>query len=120
MKNELNIFNYEVKSMLTDIEAFHSISESNILPISTENDRKLLNESIDEFSPFDLNQRIKVITPDKNSYDSEDYYYMIDFAEKEGTLSKIYLGEKISYKVMFDNGREGIFYHIDLISINNA
>ncbi|KKI90671.1 hypothetical protein WQ54_19310 [Bacillus sp. SA1-12] len=116
MKKELNIFNCGVRS--DSSEAFNSSIESHILLTSTENKRKLLNESIDKF-PFNLNQKIKVITPDNNSYESEDYYYIIDFAEKEGTISKIYSGEKISYLIKFNNGREGIFYHDDLILIND-
>jgi aspartokinase-like uncharacterized kinase len=117
MKKELNIFNFEVKLKSTDKEAIDSTSESNIIPIINKNDIKFNNESIDEFSPFDLNQTVKVITPNKNSNVSEDYYYIIDFAEKKGTITKINSGQNLSYTVMFDNGREGIFYHNDLISI---
>lgn len=61
-----------------------------------------------------MKQRVKVITPDKKSHVSEDFYYIKEFEDKTGAISKINSGEKLSYTVKFDNGREGVFYHNDL------
>ncbi|MFC0273614.1 hypothetical protein ACFFIX_19670 [Metabacillus herbersteinensis] len=72
-------------------------------------------DSITETS-FELDQKVQVIVSDINSSDPEDYYYLIDFKNKRGFISNIYNGKVKSYSVIFNDGKEGIFYKKDLIA----
>jgi hypothetical protein len=69
------------------------------------------------FTPFKIEQKVQVITPNQESCELEDYYYLKDFEKKRGFVIQVYEEyKKLCYSVDF-GGKQGIFYHEDLLSL---
>jgi predicted nuclease of restriction endonuclease-like (RecB) superfamily len=74
--------------------------------------------------PKDLNieigKKVKIINIKKEGMDPEDYYYLKKFENRTGTIAeqnKCKSG-KYTYKIEFDKGGFGYFYHEDFILAN--
>jgi hypothetical protein len=70
-----------------------------------------------KITPFEIEQKVQVITPDQESCELEDYYYLKDFEKKRGFVIRVYEEyKKLCYSVDF-GGKQGIFYHDDLLPL---
>ncbi|MCM3443985.1 MULTISPECIES: hypothetical protein [Metabacillus] len=79
-----------------------------------EPDNRLVKE---QNKPLKLNQLVQVKLPIESNTNLEDYYYILQFKSKKGNISYIHNGKVLSYSVLFEGNKEGIFYHDDLISL---
>jgi hypothetical protein len=71
----------------------------------------------DEFNPYPIEQKVQVIPPNQESCEIEDYYYLKEFEKKRGFVIQVHEGcKKLSYSVDF-GGKQGIFYHDDLLPL---
>lgn len=66
-----------------------------------------------EVIPFDKNDNVRVIVPDLVHGNSEDHFYLADFAGKRGKVLKVIHKPSLQYELDFD-GKFAIIRHEEL------
>jgi hypothetical protein len=100
---QLNLFSLPVKEQPISKEKVTEIDCSEISPKEKWSDH------------YQLNQVVVVLNPNKDCCNSEDYYYLLDFAGKRGRIFEIHhTTNTLSYSVEFKSGKCGMFYPHDL------
>jgi hypothetical protein len=70
-----------------------------------------------EVIPYPVEQKVQVIPPNQESCGIEDYYYLKEFEKKRGFVIRVYEEcKRLCYSVDF-GGKQGIFYHDDLLPL---
>lgn len=75
-----------------------------------------IEDEIGDYLLGDIIQ-VKEITPEMEAtLNAEDYYYLLGFSKKKGTITDIKKGEKLNIYVDF-GGTIGVFYEHDIKKI---